>query len=319
MMREVFAFSLVGLRASLAELLTCRREVKVVCRLSDTVAACGRHGVIVDGEGRGCEVGPLQRGGQHRLTFRGVKFTIPEVVVPHLSFSPKPLAGGAAGSCQSPGSQSDERLVALIRGGQRGAFDVLAARYEARLLWLCRRMLGSAEDAQDALQDVLVSAVNAILADEHEIRDWPWLHRIARNRCLDKPGRPTSVRAGSIDDFCAENDRGLVETVGARQQLVDLVSDVPASSARQSTALLLREVDGLGYREVALATRTTVPGVTSLLVRARTGLVDSAATRETPPALSSPKTTPGRSRTRTRKNARAVSYPTARAAANAFA
>jgi RNA polymerase sigma factor (sigma-70 family) len=172
-------------------------------------------------------------------------------------------------------------------------------------------MLGSAEDAEDALQDVFVSAFNAILADEREICVRPWLYRIARNRCLDKLSRPTSVGVGSMDNFCAEKDRGLVEKVVARQQLFDLVSDVQALPVRQSTALLLREVDGLSYRQIALATRTTVPGVKSLLVRARAGLVDSVAARETPPALSG--------RTRTRKDARAVSYPTATAAANASA
>ena len=264
--------------------------------------------------------GPLQRGGQHRLTFRGCGFTIPEVVVPHLSVSSKRLDGCAAGSPQLLGSQSDERLVALIRGGQRGAFDALAGRYEARLLWLCRRMLGSAEDAEDALQDVFVSAFTAIVADEREICVRPWLYRIGRNRCLDKLSRPTSVGVGSMDNFCAEKERSLVEKVVARQQLVDLVSDVQALPVRQSTALLLREVDGLSYRQIALATRTTVPGVKSLLVRARAGLVDSVTARETAPALSGLRaTTRGRSRTRTRENARAVSYPTARAAANASA
>ena len=239
--------------------------------------------------------------------------------MPHLSLSRRPLDGCAARSLQAPGSQSDEQLVALIRGGHRGAFDALAGRYEARLLWLCRRMLGSAEDAEDALQDVFVSAFNAILADEREICVRPWLYRIARNRCLDKLSRPTSVGVGSMDDFRAETDRGLVEKVVARQQLFDLVSDVQALPVRQSTALLLREVDGLSYRQIALATRTTVPGVKSLLVRARAGLVDSVAARETPPALTGLNATLGRSRTRTRENARAVSYPTARAAANASA
>jgi len=180
-------------------------------------------------------------------------------------------------------------------------------------------MLGSAEDADDALQDVLVSAFNATVADEREICVRPWLYRIARNRCLDKLSRPTSVGVGSMDDYCAEKDPGLVEKVVARQRLFDLVSDVQALPVRQFTALLLREVDGFSYRQIAVATHTTIPGVKSLLVRARAGLVGSVAARDTSPALTGPNATPGRSRTRTRENARAVSYPTARAAANASA
>ena len=60
--------------------------------------------------------------------------------------------------------QSDERLVALTRRGNPAAFELLVSRYQTRLLAFCRHMLGSREDAEDVLQDVLTSAYNAMLA-----------------------------------------------------------------------------------------------------------------------------------------------------------
>src|ERR1035441_9669827 len=80
--------------------------------------------------------------------------------------------------------QSDERLIAYVRKGNTSAFEVLISRYESRLLAFCRHLLGSREDAEDVLQEVLTAAFNAILADERAINVRPWLYRIARNRSL---------------------------------------------------------------------------------------------------------------------------------------
>jgi RNA polymerase sigma factor (sigma-70 family) len=217
------------------------------------------------------------------------------------------------------GSRSDEQLVALVREGQHSAFDVLVARYQPRLLWFCWRILRSKEDAEDALQDVFVAAFNAIVADGREIHVRPWLYRIARNRCVDQLRRSRTASVGDdwMDEHCAESGRCLVENVVTRQEFRELVSDVQALPGRQRTALLLREIDGFSYRQIALAMRTTVPSVKSLLVRARTGLLAAAVARDTTPPLARPEPTPGRVRVRARENARAISYPAARAAANA--
>src|SRR5579862_4079740 len=78
--------------------------------------------------------------------------------------------------------QSDERLVGFVRRGDASAFEALVARYEQRLFAFCRHLLGSHEDAEDVLQEVLAAAFNAMRADERPIYVRPWLYRIARNR-----------------------------------------------------------------------------------------------------------------------------------------
>src|SRR5438046_5748733 len=84
--------------------------------------------------------------------------------------------------------QSDEKLVAITRKGQAGAFEALVQRYESRLLAFCRHMLGSREDAEDILQEVFAASYNAMLADERAINVRPCLYAIARTR------RPTHLR-----------------------------------------------------------------------------------------------------------------------------
>ena len=217
---------------------------------------------------------------------------------------------------ETPGRsvQSDQQLVALVRCGHQGAFDTLAARYQRRLLSFCLQMLRSKEDAEDALQDVFASAYSAIRADEREIQVRPWLYRIARNRCLNQLRRTAPVAVDSMDEHSAEHGRTLVEKVVSRQEFRELLGDVQALPDTQRTALLLREIDGFAYAHIAVAMDTTVPGVKSLLVRARIGLLDSAAVRETPPRAPAQRRTTSRARPR-RRGGRSVSYPTALAAA----
>src|ERR687896_1720717 len=78
----------------------------------------------------------------------------------------------------------DERLVEQIRHGNEAAFEVAFERYGAGILGFCRHMLGSPEEAEDAVQHTFAAAYRDLLRDEREIKLKPWLYTIARNRCL---------------------------------------------------------------------------------------------------------------------------------------
>ena len=175
--------------------------------------------------------------------------------------------------------QSDERLVALIRRGQHGAFEALVQRYQPRLLAFCRHMLGSQEDAEDVLQEVFAASFNAICADERPINARPWLYRIARNRCLNHLRRPQPAGQDSMDVFERDGGATTADTVHKREEFRHLVSDVQDLPETQRTALLLREIDALSYDQIAEAMVTTVPSVKSLLVRARVSLAEASEAR----------------------------------------
>ncbi|MEX2253697.1 MAG: RNA polymerase sigma factor [Thermoleophilaceae bacterium] len=175
--------------------------------------------------------------------------------------------------------QSDEKLIALIRRGQHGAFEALVQRYQPRLLAFCRHMLNSTEDAEDVLQEVFAASFNAILADERSINARPWLYRIARNRCLNHLRRPVPAGQDSMDVFERDAGTTTADTVHKREDFRQLVGDVQGLPETQRTALLLREIDALSYDQIAETMDTTVPSVKSLLVRARVSLAEAAESR----------------------------------------
>jgi RNA polymerase sigma factor (sigma-70 family) len=173
---------------------------------------------------------------------------------------------------------ADEKLIALIRRGRDDAFEVLVDRYRARLVAFCRNMLRSAEDGEDVFQEVLVNAYRAIRADDRPIAVKPWLYRIARNRCLNEMRKNAPTGVESMDVFEAGGPTA-GETVERREHLNEIVLDVKRLPEQQRAALLLREMEGLGYQSIAAVLETTVPSVKSLLVRARMGLAESAEAR----------------------------------------
>jgi RNA polymerase sigma factor (sigma-70 family) len=175
--------------------------------------------------------------------------------------------------------QSDERLVALTRRGQDGAFEALVQRYQPRLLAFCRHMLGSQEDAEDVLQEVFAASFNAICADERPINARPWLYRIARNRCLNHLRRPRATGQDSMDIFERDGGTTTADTVHKREEFRHIVADVGGLPETQRTALLLREIDALSYDQIAEAMDATIPSVKSLLVRARVALAEAAEAR----------------------------------------
>jgi RNA polymerase sigma factor (sigma-70 family) len=176
--------------------------------------------------------------------------------------------------------QGDEKLIAMARSGNAGAFETIVDRYQGRLIGFCRQMLNSTEDAEDVLQEVFVNAYRAMLADEREINLRPWLYRIARNRCLNHLRKPTADAQESMDMVPAVEASSTAERVHNREEFRQLLTDVGKLPETQRSALLLREMDALSYEEIAQAMDTSVPSVKSLLVRARISLAEASQARQ---------------------------------------
>ncbi len=175
--------------------------------------------------------------------------------------------------------KGDEQLVAMVRSGNSGAFDIIVDRYQGRLLGFCRQMIGSTEDAEDVLQEVFINAHKAMLADNREINLKPWLYRIARNRSLNHLRKPKADCHESMDMVPMVDAGSTAEKVHNREEFRQLLNDVTKLPETQRAALLLREIDALSYEEIAEAMDTSVPSVKSLLVRARISLAEASQSR----------------------------------------
>ena len=79
---------------------------------------------------------------------------------------------------------SDERLVEHVRSGSEAAFEALFDRHHRGVLAFCRHMLGSVEEAEDAVQHTFLAAFRELVGSRKPVQLRPWLYTIARNRCL---------------------------------------------------------------------------------------------------------------------------------------
>jgi RNA polymerase sigma factor (sigma-70 family) len=182
---------------------------------------------------------------------------------------------------------SDDQLVALFRSGSDDAFRAIHDRYRVRLLAYASQMLGgSRADAEDALQDVFVRAHQALRANRQPIMLRAWLYRIAHNRCVDQLRRPAPIPSEILPGAQLALSRGARHDPPAEaersEDLRRLVADVHSLPEQQRSALLMRELQGLSYEELGCALGISVAGVKSLLLRARGGVLDAAAARDTP-------------------------------------
>jgi RNA polymerase sigma factor (sigma-70 family) len=177
--------------------------------------------------------------------------------------------------------RSDEQLVALFRAGNDAAFSVIHDRYRQRLFAYSRQMLGgSRQDAEDALQDVFMRAYSSLRSNDRPLSLRAWLYRVAHNRCIDQLRRPTPP-AADLFDTSRKPLLDPMDEAERREDLRQLVADVRRLPDQQRSALLMREMDGMSYAELASALGISLQAVKSLLVRARIGLVEAVEARDT--------------------------------------
>jgi RNA polymerase sigma factor (sigma-70 family) len=166
-------------------------------------------------------------------------------------------------------TQTDSRLVALVRAGYEPAFETIVSRYRAALLRYAERFL-SRERAEDAVQQSFVSAYEAMLRDDAALNLRPWLYRIAHNASLNAL-RDRGLRHDQLDegiDGVERPDQALERTQGLREAL----TAVQALPDRQREAIVLRELGGRSYEEIASELGVTEGSVRQLLNRARNTL-----------------------------------------------
>jgi RNA polymerase sigma-70 factor (ECF subfamily) len=178
--------------------------------------------------------------------------------------------------------QTDIELMLAVQRGDETAFTELVGRHRNAIVNLAYRYLGNRADAEDLTQEVFWRVYRARARYEPTAKFTTWLYRIAANSCLNevrnRKNRPTFAAAelhgaGSDESGAAQvadASRPAPEEATEREELKEQVrAAVDALPERQRMAILLNKFHGLGYQELAEAMDMTVPGIKSLLVRAR--------------------------------------------------
>ncbi|MFF4398875.1 RNA polymerase sigma factor [Streptomyces sp. NPDC001480] len=176
------------------------------------------------------------------------------------------------------GCDLPDRLLAVRAAeGDEDSFAVLVQRHSRSLLTLARCILGNPQDAEEAVQDAFVSAWRHLPEYRHRAEFHTWMYRITVNRCqsmchrrppplsLDTVAEPAAGDAWSQPARTAEEDAAMAALFRALAEL----------DAGQRVCWILREVQGLPYKEIAHVTRTDEQTVRGRLFRARRSLQEA--------------------------------------------
>ncbi len=164
-------------------------------------------------------------------------------------------------------------MVEAARGGDERAFGELYERYGGRIFAYVLNIVRDPGRAEDIVQDVFISALRRMRSSDRAISFKPWIYEIAKNACIDELRRVQRTREVSIEQGSGEQlasaDPSPVTSFERGQQLAILNGAFRGLSERQHKVLVLRELEGLSYTEIAARTGMTVPMVESTLLRAR--------------------------------------------------
>lgn len=180
---------------------------------------------------------------------------------------------------------SDEALVRRCQHGEWEAFDLLMQRHETKVYNIAYRMLGHPDDASDAVQEVFIRIYHALPKFRGECAFSTWLYRIAVNVCLDAVRRrarqPSVHESALVDDEDEEADfmdnvpdaHSDPEKVVMQKELQRLVHEaIQTLSEPQRAVIVLYDLEGFTYEEIAEILHTSIGTVKSRLNRARLAL-----------------------------------------------
>jgi RNA polymerase sigma-70 factor (ECF subfamily) len=173
----------------------------------------------------------------------------------------------------------DQELVERVQQGEKGAFDILVRRYEHKLVNVIGRYIRDPSEVFDVAQEAFIKAYRALPNFRGDSAFYTWLYRIAintaKNHLVASSRRPPGddVDAQEAEQFGA--DSGLKEYATPERMALssELAATIQAAidelPEELRTAIVLRELDGLSYEEIAAAMECPIGTVRSRIFRAR--------------------------------------------------
>jgi RNA polymerase sigma-70 factor (ECF subfamily) len=168
---------------------------------------------------------------------------------------------------------TDADLVSRAQAGRLDAFEELVRRHRLGTYRVALRMLGDQGDAEDATQDAFVQAWRNLGGFRADAAFSTWMYRVVTNRCLNmlRARRRTEQLPETHEAPASRPDR----IAEARWQVEDLKRAIIRLTPEQRAPLVLRELQGCSYEEIAEALELSIPAVKSRLHRARLELLSA--------------------------------------------
>jgi RNA polymerase sigma-70 factor (ECF subfamily) len=174
--------------------------------------------------------------------------------------------------------ETDGSLVRRVQRGDRAAFDLLVRKYQHKVVKLVMRYVGSQAEAEDVAQDAFIKAYRALANFRGDSAFYTWLYRIAINTAKNAIGsrdRQTLPIEGdngedSYDLQDRLQDNATPEALAMTDEIRDTVNRAIAALPEDlRTAIVLRELEGLSYEDIAATMSCPVGTVRSRIFRAR--------------------------------------------------
>ncbi len=171
--------------------------------------------------------------------------------------------------------RDDDRLVDLAIDGDQRAFEILMEKHESKMYAVALRMCKNREDAQDCLQDAMLRIYKALPTFKGQSSFSTWAYRITMNTCLDDLRRKKVRQASSLDQMLEVGWAPVDENNTAERHLENSELKRNLSRAIQTlpeemrAAVVLRDVQGFSYEEIANMLSTNVGTVKSRISRGR--------------------------------------------------
>lgn len=176
-------------------------------------------------------------------------------------------------------SEVDQALVERVKNGDKRAFDLLVRKYQHKIISVVTRYVSDWSEAQDVTQEAFIRAYRAIGAFRGDSAFYTWIYKIAintaKNYLVSRGRRPpigdiAIEDAVQLDGASQLRDRATPERELMRQEIERTVFDTVEELPEElRTAIILREVDGLSYEEIAETMNCPIGTVRSRIFRAR--------------------------------------------------
>lgn len=171
--------------------------------------------------------------------------------------------------------QENQRLIKRAQRGDSDAFEELVSPYESRIYAICLRIMGNREDALDCAQDAMLRIFRALGEYRFQAAFTTWLFRITTNVCLDALRRQRVRPSTSLDALMDEGysppdpQASPEEALSERERMQTIREGIAMLPADMRAALVLRDIQGLAYEEVAQILHLNLGTVKSRISRAR--------------------------------------------------
>ena len=189
------------------------------------------------------------------------------------------IQAGEAERARMSEAQVDELLVERVQKGDKRAFDLLINKYQHRIISLVGRYVSDPAEAMDVAQEAFIKAYRAIDRFRGDSAFYTWLYRIAintaKNWLVARKRRPpsTDIDAADAEQYDVESrlkEQGTPENELLREEIKNTVFETIAALPDDlRTAIMLREMEGMSYEDIAVTMDCPIGTVRSRIFRAR--------------------------------------------------